>query len=273
MSTETVTQPEEPPELVFGRELRRLRLARGWTLDVLGARVGYSGTMVGYFELAKRPVPEAFVATAEEALGLQGELAVLWKEINPKHTPKWFRQWPKIEKAALAIRTWEPLVMPGLLQTEAYARSLLSAEPGATAEQVEEMVRARLERQSLFEGATPPMYAAVIDEGVLRRPIGGGKVMREQLERLLVLAAHPKFVIQVVPVGVGATPGLLGGFAIAQLPHGHDTAYLESASHGQVTDRVEEVRAISLRFDAIRAWAHPRHITEGIIRETAERYG
>ncbi|MEV0621278.1 helix-turn-helix transcriptional regulator [Nonomuraea sp. NPDC050404] len=273
MPTEPTTPAEAPPEVAFGRELRRLRLAEGWTLEALGARVGYSGTMVGYFELAKRPVPETFVATAEGALGLDGELAALWKEINPKHTPKWFRQWPKIEKAAVAIRTWQPLVMPGLLQTEAYAGALLRAEPGAMDEQVKEMVRARLERQSIFQRVVPPMYAAVMDEGILHRPVGGRKVMREQLEHLLTLMTHPKITIQVVPLEVGATPGLLGGFSIAQLSHGLDTAYLESASNGQVTDRADEVRAISLRYDAIRAWAHPLHITENLIRETVERYG
>ncbi|MGP3917512.1 helix-turn-helix domain-containing protein [Nonomuraea sp. 10N515B] len=273
MPAEPDIPAEVPPEVAFGRELRRLRQAQGWTLEAFGSRAGYSGTMIGYFELAKRPVPEGFVAVAEEALGLSGELVALWKEINPKHTPKWFRQWPKIEKAAVAIRTWQPLVMPGLLQTEGYARALLLAEPGATDEQVEEMVRARLERQAIFERPAPPMYAAVIDEGVLRRPIGGEKVMREQLERLLTAMDHPKITIQVVPVHVGATPGLLGGFAVAQLPHGPDTAYLESASNGQVTDRVEEVRAISLRYDAIRAWAHPKHVTKDVVRELVERFG
>lgn len=272
MSQGPITPLEVSPDIAFGCELRRLRQAQGWTLEALGARVGYSGTMVGYFELAKRPVPEGFVVAAEEVLGLNGELATLWKEINPKHTPKWFRQWPKVEKAALSIRTWQPLVMPGLLQTEGYMRALLRAEPGAMEAQVEEMVQARLDRQAIFQQDAPPMYAAVIDEGVLHRPIGGREVMREQLERLLVLMEHPKFTIQVVPIEVGATPGLLGGFAIAQLPQGFDTAYLESASNGQVTDRLDEVRAISLRYDAIRAWAHPLPVTQNLIRELAARY-
>ncbi|MER6006322.1 helix-turn-helix transcriptional regulator [Nonomuraea angiospora] len=265
--------PVISPEVAFGRELRRMREAEGWSLDALGARVGYSGTMIGYFERAKRSVPETFAARAEEILGLNGELVALWKEINPKAAPKWFRQWPKIESQALLIRTWEPLVMPGLLQTEEYARALLHAEPGASDEQVEEMVRARMTRQTIFRRADPPMYVAVIDEGVLHRPTGGKAVMRAQLEQLMTLMDHPKITIQVVPLEVGATPGLLGGFAIAQPLSGPDTAYLESASNGQVTDRVDEVRAISVRFDAIRAWAHPVHVTRDVIRELTERYG
>ncbi|MEU4579991.1 helix-turn-helix transcriptional regulator [Nonomuraea sp. NPDC023979] len=269
----SLEMPPVTPEAAFGRELRRLREAQGWSLDAFGTRVGYSGTMIGYFERAKRPVPEKFVTSAEETLGLKGELVALWKEIDPKTAPRWFRQWPKIESAAVSIRTWEPLVVPGLMQTPEYARVLLSAEPGAAKEQVEELVQTRLQRQSIFQGASPPMYAAVIDEGVLRRPIGGKSVMKAQLEHLIALMDHPKITLQVVPTEVGATPGLLGGFAIAQLPSGPDAAYLESASNGQVTDRVDEVRAISLRYDTIRAWAHPLHVTRSVIRELTERYG
>lgn len=273
MSAKPDVLPAISPEVAFGCELRRLREAEGWSLDAFGARVGYSGTMIGYFERAKRSVPETFATRAEEVLGLNGELVALWKEINPKAAPKWFRQWPKIESQALLIRTWEPLVMPGLLQTEEYARALLHAEPGASNEQVKEMLRARMTRQTIFERADPPMYVAVIDEGVLHRPTGGKAVMRAQLEHLMTLMDHPKITIQVVPLEVGATPGLLGGFAIAQPLSGPDTAYLESASSGQVTDRVDEVRAINVRFDAIRAWAHPVHVTRDVVRELIERYG
>lgn len=272
MSAGSDLAPAVAPEVAFGLEVRRLRHAEGWSLEALGTRVGYSGTMVGYYERAKRPVPEEFVTAAEHAFGLSGELLALWKAINPKVAPTWFRQWPRIESAALTIRTWQPLVVPGLVQTEDYARALLRAEPGATVDQVEESLETRLQRQTIFRRARPPMYAAVMDEGVLHRPIGGKAVMREQLKRLIALMDHPRITLQIVPLEVGATPGLLGGFTIAQLPEGPDAAYLETASHGQVTDRVDEVRGISLRYDTIRAWAHPLHVTRAVICELIERY-
>ncbi|NUR83594.1 MAG: helix-turn-helix domain-containing protein [Nonomuraea sp.] len=265
-------RPPITPEVAFGNELRRLREAQGWSLDAFGARVGYSGTMVGYFERAKRTVPEKFVAAAEESLGLEGELAALWREINPKIAPRWFREWPKIEAAARSIRSWEPLIVPGLLQTPAYARAVLKGRPGATDEEVEQALKARLHRQTIFERPAPPMFIAVMDEGVLHRPIGDRAAMRQQLERLSALTDHPKITIQIVPLGSGQTTGLLGGFAIAQLPNGRDWAYLESASSGQVTDRMDEVQAISLRYDMIRAWAHPLQATRNLISETLARY-
>ncbi|MEU7835911.1 helix-turn-helix transcriptional regulator [Nonomuraea sp. NPDC049129] len=260
------------PEAIFGHELRRLRQAQGWSLEAFGSRVRYSGTMVGYYELAKRPVPEEFVTRVEEVLGLKGELVDLWKKINPKTAPKWFREWPKIEAAARTIRSWEPLIVPGLLQTADYARAVLRGRPGATEEEVEQALEARLQRQTIFDRPTCPMFTGVMDEGVLHRQIGGREGMRQQLERLLSLTDHPKITIQIVPLETEQTTGLLGGFAIAQLPNAQDWAYLESPSSGQVTDRVEEVQAISLRYDMIRAWAHPLHVTKNVLREMLERY-
>ncbi|MFG1681454.1 Scr1 family TA system antitoxin-like transcriptional regulator [Nonomuraea sp. NPDC049269] len=96
--------------------------------------------------------------------------------------------------------------------------------------------------------------------------------MRQQLERLLSLTDHPKITIQIVPLETEQTTGLLGGFAIAQLPNAQHWAYLESPSSGQVTDRSEEVQAISLRYETIRAWAHPLHVTKNVLRETLGRY-
>ncbi|MEU8247631.1 helix-turn-helix transcriptional regulator [Nonomuraea sp. NPDC048916] len=261
-----------PPEVAFGRELRALRHAQGWSLDAFGKRIGYSGTMVGYYERAKRPVPEAFVAKAEEVLGLSGELVTLWKAVNPQTAPKWFRQWPKIESAARTLRSWEPLLVPGLLQTEEYASAVLRAEPGVTEEQIKDALETRLRRQAIFSRPTPPTLVAVIDEGILHRPIGGKSIMYDQLTHLLALMDHPNITIQVVPLAVGANGGLLGGFAVAHRPGAPDAAYLETAGNGQVTDRVEEVEAISLRHDTIRAWAHPLHVTRDVIREMIVRY-
>ncbi|MEW9556085.1 DUF5753 domain-containing protein [Nonomuraea sp. NPDC050783] len=272
MPVEPAVTAEVSPEAAFGRELRRLRHERGWSLEALGAKVGYSGTMVGYFERAERPVPESFVPIVENVLGSGGKLAALWQEMDPRHPQKWFRRWPKIEAAARTIRSWEPLLVPGLLQTEGYARAVLRGIPGATEEEVEELLTVRLQRQGIFSGRTPPMYTALMDEGVLHRPIGGATVMRGQLEHLLALMDHPRFTVQIVPLEAAVTTGLLGGFAIAQLSEGRYWAYLESASDGQVTDHLDEIHAISLKYDTIRAWAHPVHVTKEVVREAMVRY-
>ncbi|MEV1241408.1 DUF5753 domain-containing protein [Nonomuraea sp. NPDC050022] len=187
-------------------------------------------------------------------------------------SPAWFREWPKIEAEARTLRTWQPLVIPGLLQTREYARAVLRGQPGISEDQINETMGARMARQAVFERPTPPLYSALIDEGVLARPIGGPEVMREQLEHLVKLLSHPCITLQVVPMAVVPTIGLLGGFVIAQLPKGADVLYLDSAADGEVTDREDKVRTVSVRYDAIRSWAQPVNETEAAIREKMVTY-
>lgn len=116
------------------------------------------------------------------------------------------------------------------------------------------------------------MYWALLDECALIRPIGGTDVMREQLEHLLTMMATPFISIQIVPLSVGATPGLLGGFALAKGAGMPDHISLEDAAQGSVSDREETVRKVNLRYDAIHKWAHPIHVSERLVREVAARY-
>jgi hypothetical protein len=163
----------------------------------------------------------------------------------PRVLPTVDRSWGRSQQQeARTLHTWQPLVVPGLLQTEEYARVVIRGEPGITDEQVERAVAARMERQEIFARAAPPLFRAVLDEGVLYRPIGGKEVMRRQLERLVEAVESPRIGIQVVPMALGMTTGILGGFVIAQLPGGPDTVYIQSAIHGHVTNRPEDVEAI-----------------------------
>ncbi|MFG1709934.1 DUF5753 domain-containing protein [Nonomuraea sp. M3C6] len=124
------------------------------------------------------------------------------------------------------------MLVPGLLQTEQYARAVLRAEPGATEEKVEEALKARLRRQSIYGRPNPPMVQFVMDEGILYRPVGGEAVMYQQLTHLLTMMDHPNITIQVVPLSVGVNCGLMGGFAIAHVPRSPDTAYLSAPKCG-----------------------------------------
>jgi transcriptional regulator with XRE-family HTH domain len=259
------------PEARLGEELRRSREALGWTQDDLAERIQFSGSMVGFVERAERAPTEDFVLRCEAALGAAGKLVPLLAGCE-KSSPRWFRPWTKIEAEARVLRLWEPLLVPGLLQTPEYARAVLRTEPGVLERDVEELLAARMQRQKLFERPDPPIVAAIIDEGVLYRPVGGQEVMHWQLEHLLELVRHPRVTVQVVPVSIGATAGLLGGFAVAQVTGQRDAAYLDNPLNGQVTDRADEVHAITLKYDAVRAWAHPLHVSEQLIREMKVKY-
>jgi transcriptional regulator with XRE-family HTH domain len=272
MSTSELN-PAESPLALFGVELRRYRLKAGLTQEQLADQIQFSESLVGAVERAKRVPSRSFTELCEKALSLNGDLLRLWPLVTNEASPKWFRPWPKIEAEAHTLRTWQPLVVPGLLQTPAYARMVLSGVPGVSEAQIDESVEARLQRQTIFTRPNAPMYSALIDSGVLDRPLGGVEVMREQLEHLAAMMAHRRITLQIVQSSVVPTVGLLGGFVIAQLDNRPETVYLDTAADGEVTDRTDTVRTVTVRYDAIRAWADPIHVSEEVIRRKLVDYG
>ena len=166
-------------------------------------------------------------------------------------------------------RPLEPLVVPGLLQTEDYARAILSARPDGNLSDLDEQVAARLARQEILNRTGAPQLWCILDEGVLHRPIGGAKAMRSQLYRLAELAEHPRTTIQIIRAN-DAHSGLLGAFIIADLDGKAPEAYLETAAEGQVTDSSSAVGHVALTFDRLRADAESREISRDLIRKVAE---
>ncbi|MFG1704977.1 Scr1 family TA system antitoxin-like transcriptional regulator [Nonomuraea sp. M3C6] len=265
-------QPESPTE-EYGAMLKRARDAAHLSQAALGEVLSCSESLVGLIERGKRRPTKKFTLAAEAALGLKGDLYRLLPNTTVMATEKWFSEWPGVETKADTIRTWEPLVVPGLLQTPRYAQVLFAAEPGVTEQWREEALATRIQRQSVFQRKDPLMYWVLIDESVLLRPVGGKEVIREQLEHLLKMAEQPNISIQVVPLDVGATAGLVGGFAIAQGEGMRDHVYLEDAAvAGTVSAREEMVRRVRLRYDAIHKWAHPVHVSQRLLREVAATY-
>ncbi|MFG1874596.1 helix-turn-helix transcriptional regulator [Sphaerisporangium sp. NPDC049003] len=259
--------PTVKPLVFLGAEMRKRRIRANLTQDRLARTIQFSQSLVGFIERGERTPSQNFMQRYDDALNAGGELVRLWAHLTRGASPRWFRNWLEVEHEAHTLHSWEPLVVPGLLQTDAYARVVIRGEPGLTEEQVETAVQARMERQKILTQSTPPMLWVVLDEGVLHRPIGGNKTMHRQLERLLEADESPRVSIQIVPLTLGATTGTSGGFIIAQLPGDGDTVYIESATHGHVTNRLEDVEAIRARYDKIRADAHPQHVSIQLIRE------
>jgi Domain of unknown function (DUF5753) len=188
-------------------------------------------------------------------------------------SPQWMREWEAVERQAKVLRSFEPLVVPGLLQTESYARALFRSSGLPNDEEVERRVAARLARQAILAGENPPQLIAVMDEYVLRRPIGGPAVMREQLLHLAkTVAEHPRIRLHVVPASVGAYLGVAGAFVLATLPTGEDVAYLDDQLKGQVIDNTEDVLAIRAAWEAIHGEALPPQRSIELIVEVAETW-
>ena len=263
------------PAGVFGAELRYYRMRAGLSQKDLAAKVNVSHDVISKIETGERPPAEDFPPRLDAVpeLDTRGALTRLWDHLKKGHKQRaygWFQPWADIEAEATVLRWYEPLVVPGLLQTEDYARAILSARPDGNLTDLDDQVAARLARQAILDRPDAPQLWCVLDEGVLHRAIGGPKVMRSQLFRLAEAAEHPKTTIQVIPFG-GAHAGLLGGFIIADLEGSPPMAYLETAAHGQVTDSPAVTAHLALSFDRLRSEALPWTASRDLIRKVAEQ--
>jgi hypothetical protein len=170
-------------------------------------------------------------------------------------TPPWFRPWIPIEAATAELRVWQNQVVPGLLQTEDYARATLSLEPAVTPEVVAERVVARMARQSVLMRPDLATWF-LVSEVALRTVVGSHTVMAGQAEHLLTVTALPSVTIQVVPAGV-AHCGMSGAFEVAT-----GGGYVETAFGGMVFEDTATVQGLVRRFDTIRAqaWSAPESL-------------
>jgi DNA-binding XRE family transcriptional regulator len=235
------------PVRYFGRQVRKTRLAKGWTLEEFGQRIGYSRGAISRIENGKRPPTELFAQMCDRAFPERdGWFGDFYAESRTwLATPPWFRSWVEHEQRAAVLRIWQLGVLSGLLQTEEYARAILAINPGVTDDQVVARLAARLERQALLTREDPPSIWFLVDEAALRRCVGSPEIMAAQLAHLSGVARLPNVTIQVVPNVVHA--GLLGGFAIAER-----AAYVETAVSGQVFEDSEIVANLLTRFDTLR---------------------
>lgn len=265
--------PRSDLVLWLGEEVRRARLAAGFTSqDQLARRLGFDRTVITKIETGERP-PSVEVADAlatvfaQLAGGRFTELAEVARRAFGKF-PGWFeRDWLPVERDAASLRWWEPLLIPGLLQTAEYARALFEAwQPAASAEDLEALMTGRLDRQRILDRETPPDLRVVLDEPVLRKAIGSAKIMAAQLEHLADLSCRPMITVQVVPAEVGAHGGLLGAFIIAG-PAG--TVYLETAVEAQVTGEAPVRDRVALIFDRLTRDALPRGASRDLILKVA----
>jgi transcriptional regulator with XRE-family HTH domain len=235
------------PARYFGRQVRKARLAAGWTLTEFGQRIGYDPGQISRVENGKRPPSELFARMCDRALpDLNGWFTEFFAESRTwMATPPWFRSWVETEQLAPALRVWQPSVLSGLLQTEDYARAILAADPGVTDDQVAARLAARLSRQAILTRDDPPAAWFLVDEGALRRCIGSPQTMAAQLAHLAGVARLPNVTIQMVPNIAHA--GLLGGFAVTST-----AAYVETAVAGQVFEDAETIADLLTRFDTLR---------------------
>jgi transcriptional regulator with XRE-family HTH domain len=266
------------PRHVFGAMLRFYRARAGLSQEQLGALIHFSADQVGKVENGLRTPTEEFTAACDAlpelntggALGeLRERLAGYFKQ---RAFPGWFAHWPDAEAQAKVLRTFELVAVPGLLQTEEYARAVLRTQVLATDEEIEEMVAARILRQAVLLRDRPPMLWVILDEDVVRRPVGGAEVMSGQLAKLLEAAAQPNIVIQVIPWSVGAHQGMSGNFVIADLTDGQPVVYQDTAARGQIVEDSDDIAAVAMIWDTLKSEALPRTASRELLEEAAKSW-
>ncbi|MGH3319666.1 MAG: helix-turn-helix domain-containing protein [Streptosporangiaceae bacterium] len=265
--------PGASPSAFFGAELRHYRTRAGLSQEQLGERINYSGALVGAVETADRRPQLDFARRCDEALGTDGALTRLMVTVSREAFPGWFRPWLEVEQEATCLRGFEPLLVHGWFQTGDYAREVLRAgQPGASDEQVDEMVTARLERQeAILARDDPPMIYAVLDEGALHRPVGNPKVMAGQLGHLADAAQSPRVTLQVVPFAVGAHAGS-GPLILATLRDAPDVAYLDTVVEGYLVDDPKIVATVSGLWEALRGDALPQQASVEATEKAARQW-
>jgi transcriptional regulator with XRE-family HTH domain len=263
------------PQGVFGAELRYYRERAGLSQTELAALVNVSHDVISKIETGDRPPAKDFPERLDAVpqLDTNGALARLWKNLRKglrhRAMPGWFRPWAHIEAEATVLRSYEPLLVPGLLQTEEYARAIFAIRPGGKRDDLEDQVAARMERQAILDRSDAPQLWCVLDEFVLQRCVGGAKVMHDQLEHLADVAERPRTSVQVIPASTGEHAGLLGGFVIADLDGVPGMVYLETAAEGQIADSPAIVTYTTFSFDSLRSEALPRAASRDLITKVA----
>jgi len=265
----------DPLFVFFGRQLRLLREAKGWSQEAFGKRIGYSGEMVSKVEKSNNPPSRDFAVPCDREFPEMGGMFTALVEAAENSTsayPAWFQSWVDAEKRASVLRGWEPLIMPGPLQAAGYARAIFEAWRAVDGNRdVDRDVAARLARQDIFDRPAPPSFGVVIDESVLYRCVGGPAVMHDQLLHLVEMSERPRVSVQVLPAEVGAHVGLVGAFAIASFAD--DTpgmVYFETADEGEVSRLSAKLARMTVTYDALRDDALNARASRDLMRKVAE---
>ncbi|MFH9224946.1 helix-turn-helix domain-containing protein [Streptomyces lydicus] len=258
----------------WGSELKNRREGAGLSQEELGRRLFASHALISRFESAERRPRLDMAIQIDQVLETDGFFERLCRKLlEASPYASYFAAVAELERVATKICDCEPMIVPGLLQTGAYAQALmLAGNPLATDADIDDKVRARLDRAVVLKEATRPVYWAVLHETVLRVPVGGSAVMAEQLEHVARLARERKILVQVVPFTAGAYPLMGKMLTLMEFDDAPPTAYTEGMYSGNLLDDPAVVKRVQHGYDLLRAAALPQEATLSLIESAAEDY-
>jgi hypothetical protein len=273
--------------ILLGAHLRRLRERANISREDAGYHIRASGSKISRMELGRVSFKERDVSDLLAFYGIahseeRDSLIQLTREANATPwwqkysdaTPDWFNLYVGLEEAAQLIRVYEVQFVPGLLQTEDYARAVvLQGAPGLEPEEVQRRVALRLGRQKLLAKDSPPRLWAIVDEAALRRPMGGNDVLAGQIQRLMDLVSESNITLQVMPFKYGGHAAEGGAFSIMRFPEADlpDMVYVEYLTGALYIEKPEEVERYAAVMERLSVAGTPpertREILAGLLKE------
>lgn len=265
--------PSPSPRELYGAELRHQREGAGLSQEDLGARMFVSGTFIGQLEAGIRRMRPEYAQLADEILKTDGffvrNLAGAMKSPYDPH----FADVVELEGLAQSIKDWAPDLVPGLLQTTAYTGAVIRAyDPFVADDLVEERLAARKVRARIFDDPARPRYWVILDEVVVRRPVGGPHTMAEQLRHIAALVRRNRIIAQVLPLSEGAHAGLDGLFKMMTFDDAPTVAYVQGVQTGRLLDDPAVVTRCTLTYDLLGAAALSPAASLALVEQAAEEY-
>ena len=241
-----------PAGQYFAEIVRLLRSSASLSQNDLGARMNYTGAAVSAVETGAKPATDEFVEAAEKALDAGGVIRAASKYLRLERYPEHFQGFVQLEQEALSVSSFCTQVLHGLLQTEAYARAVLSCGfPPLDEEDIEQLTAARMERAALLARKPVCVVSVVMEEAALRRCVGGRAIMMAQYEHMLTCAGRANVILQVMPLDRGEHAGVEGPITLIETPECERLAYMECNGTSSLVSRPEEVGAFARRYAMI----------------------
>ncbi|WP_405796895.1 helix-turn-helix domain-containing protein [Streptomyces sp. NBC_01506] len=255
---------------MLAKELARLREESGKSLATLGEETTYDRAYLHKLETGARVGSPEVIAALSAVYGVGDHLMMLWQLAQEDAFPDKYKRFMKLEAKATVRYEYAAGTIPGLLQTEGYAREVLQAARPRDDEDLAEQVAARLGRQKLLQGDHPPYYRAMLDESVLRRGGHDPKEWQAQLEHLVTVSQLPNVTIQVLPFAAGLHALMGTSLTILWLPDGKAVAYTEDQHSGQLLESAKDVEDLRLSYDLLRDLALSPRKSVAFIKQLLE---
>ncbi|MEU6000129.1 helix-turn-helix transcriptional regulator [Streptomyces sp. NPDC047197] len=265
--------PSSNPRALLGCELRHARERKRMSQEALGAPLFVSGSFIGQLEAGTRRMHMEYAQHFDEVLDTGGFFARNCGALAKSKYPDHFAEAAEMETDATTIKHYLPLLIPGLLQTPAYAAALFrSYRPLATDDEIKELVATRMDRGRLVENPTTPLLWAILDEAAIRRPVGGSAAMAEALHHVADLARRHRIILQVLPFSAGAHAGMGGSLKLMEFTDAPTLCFVEGLDTGRLIDDPATVARHTMTFSLLQALGLSPRDSLAVVESVAHDY-